>query len=150
MNEVIEKPVSLSRIQEFEREMSKVDGAMFGDCYPLTHSFADGLYVREIRVPKGNLVITKLFKQTHATFFLKGEVSIITPEGKQRMKAPVSLITKAGTKRIIYTHEDVVWVTVHATKETDLEKIEAEVIEEENIVLEEFEIKEIELIKSEE
>jgi hypothetical protein len=45
-----------------------------------------------------------------------------------RVKAPYSGITMAGTKRIIYTHEDTVWITVHVTKETDLVKIEEQVI----------------------
>jgi hypothetical protein len=60
---------------------------------------------------------------------MSGEVSVMTEDGGvERLKAPMSLITKAGTKRVIYCHSDVVWTTVHATKERDLEKIESEVI----------------------
>ena len=33
-----------------------------------------------------------------------------------------------GTKRAVYAHPDVVWTTIHLTNETDLDKIEAEVI----------------------
>ena len=38
--------------------------------------------------------------------------------------------SKAGTKRAGLAHEDTVWITIHATKETDLKKIEAnEIVE---------------------
>lgn len=118
------------KILAFEKAFSKVPGVMFGDCFPLEHSFADGLYIREIRVPAGSLVVTKLFKQTHATFLMKGEVSVVTESGIVRMKAPCQLITKKGTKRVIFVHEDVVWTTVHANPgdSKDLQLIESRVI----------------------
>jgi hypothetical protein len=46
----------------------------------------------------------------------------------KRIKAPHVGITKAGTQRVVYTHEATRWATVHETEETDLAKIEAEVI----------------------
>jgi hypothetical protein len=113
---------------DLEKEMSLMPGTKFGDCYPLKHTFADGLYIREISVPAGELVITKIHKFSHPVFLLKGDVSVLEETGVKRIKAPYSFITPAGTKRICYVHEDCVWTTVHATKETDLEKIEEEVI----------------------
>ena len=95
---------------------------------PLKHTFADGCYIREIFNPKGELIVTKIHKITHPYFLMKGDMSILTEEGVKRIKAPHHGITPAGTKRIIYTHEDCVFVTVHVTKETDLKKIEEEVI----------------------
>ena len=38
------------------------------------------------------------------------------------------MITKAGTKRVVFCHTDVCWTTVHHSHETNLEKIEEEVI----------------------
>lgn len=95
---------------------------------PLKHSFADGCYIREIYNPKGVILVTKIHKVAHPFFLLKGEMSILTERGAERIKAPYYGITPAGTKRIIYTHEEIVFVTVHVTKETDLKKIEEEVI----------------------
>lgn len=115
-------------ILNIEDTLKTVPGAMLGDCFPLTHSFADGCYIREIRVPKDSLLVTKIHKVTHPYFVLKGDVSVLTEEGAVRLKAPFSGITPAGTKRVCYIHEDTVWVTVHVTKETDLDKIEAEII----------------------
>tara|TARA_R100000742_G_C4279614_1_gene104742 strand:- start:763 stop:1368 length:606 start_codon:yes stop_codon:yes gene_type:complete len=97
---------------------------------PVKHSFADGCYVREIFNPANELLITKIHKKEHPFFLMQGEMSILTEDGIKHLKAPYHGITKPGTKRIIYTHTDCVFVTVHATEETDVAKIEKEVIAE--------------------
>jgi hypothetical protein len=55
-------------------------------------------------------------------------MTILGEDGEKRIKAPHYGITKAGTKRIIYAHTDCIFVTVHATNETDVDKIEEEII----------------------
>ena len=139
MNTILEKatketaikqdaPDLRAEIANAESELKKIPGAMLGDCFPLVHTFGDGLYVREIQVPKDSLVVTKIHKLAHPYFVLKGEISVLTEKGEQRVSAPYYGITPAGTKRICYCHTDTVWVTVHATHETDLEKIENDII----------------------
>lgn len=115
-------------ICEFEEHFKKLPCAFDGSEYPLKHSFGKGCYVREINVPAGNMVITKIHKHDHPCFVLKGECSVFTEDGLKRIKAPTYFITPAGTKRVVYVHKDTVWVTVHVTNETDLEKIEDEII----------------------
>jgi len=131
---VIVKKVSsskemINKMLEFESVLGSIPGAKFGDdACPLKHTFADGLYIREMSAPKGMLNVSKLHRTNHPYFILKGDVSVLTENGMVRIKAPHFGITKAGTKRIVYFNEDTVWITVHATNETDLEKIEDEVI----------------------
>ena len=55
-------------------------------------------------------------------------MSILTENGVIHIQAPHHGITKPGTKRFIYTHTDCVFITVHATDQTDVAKIEKEVI----------------------
>ena len=95
-------------IQELEDLMKKSAGVMIGDCFPLKHKFADGMYVREITVPAGHLVITKIHKFSHPCFIMSGDCSVLTEEGPKRVKAPYYMITPSGTKRIVYVHEDTV------------------------------------------
>jgi hypothetical protein len=95
---------------------------------PLTHNFVDGAYVRELFIPKDMFFVTKLHKKTHPFFIMKGCVSIYSEDGIKKIWAPFYNITKSGTKRVMYTHEDTVLVTVHVTNETDLAKIEEEII----------------------
>ena len=134
MNSVTVKKVSsskslINKMLEVESVIGSMPGAKFGDeACPLEHYFGDGLYIRKMTAPKGMLNVSKLHKTTHPYFILKGDVSIVTGNGILRIKAPHFGITKAGTKRIVFFHEDTVWITVHSTNETDLKKIEDEVI----------------------
>jgi len=95
---------------------------------PVKHSFADGCYIREIFNTAGELLINKIHKQEHPFFLLEGKMSILTEDGVEHLKAPYYGITKPGTKRIIYTHTDCVFVTVHATEKKDIKEIEEDVI----------------------
>lgn len=94
------------------------------------HHFAKGLYAREIFIPKGTLLTGKIHKHEHLNIVSKGDISVLTEAGPQRIKAPFTIVSMPGTKRVGYAHEDTVWTTIHATEETDLEKIEAELIAE--------------------
>lgn len=118
-------------ILELEGALSKVDGAVFGDSAlcPLKHSFADGVYVREIFIPKGTVLTGKIHRHSHPNFLMSGEVIVVTEGGgREHLKAPQSIISEAGTKRAVLALEDTIWVTVHVTDETDLKKIEDFVI----------------------
>jgi len=95
---------------------------------PVKHSFADGCYIREIFNPAGELLITKIHKKEHPFFLLEGKMSILTEDGVEHLEAPHYGITRPGTKRIIYTHTDCVFVTVHATEKKDIKEIEKDVI----------------------
>lgn len=125
------KDISREKLMVFQEELAKQPGAFFGDndSCPLTHKFAPGVYVREIFIPKGTCVVGKIHKHEHPNFLMSGDVLVVTEgEGRQHLKAPLSMISKAGTKRIVFALEDTVWITVHATEETDLKKIEDFVI----------------------
>ena len=82
---------------------------------PVKESFADGCYIREVFNPAKELIITKIHKKQHPFFLLSGEMSILTEDGIKHLKAPYHGITEPGTKRVIYTHTDCVFVSVHAT-----------------------------------
>jgi hypothetical protein len=59
---------------------------------------------------------------------MKGDISVLTENGIERIKAPYTGITKPGTKRLIYTHEDSIWITVHATDKETVEDVLDEVL----------------------
>ena len=125
LNSTIEKMLGL------ESALGKLPGARFGDdACDIEHFFADGLYIRLMRGKKGDLVVTKLHKTNHPYFVLYGDVTVTSSDETKRIVAPCFGITKAGTKRVAFFHEDTVWITVHATKERNLENVEREVIAE--------------------
>lgn len=95
---------------------------------PLTHHFAPGVYGREILLPKDSLVVGKIHKHAHLNMIMKGHVSVATEDGVHEYKGPLVLVSLPGTKRVVYAHEDTVWVTVHLTNSQDLQVIEEEII----------------------
>lgn len=123
---------STAAIRDFTEMLKGMPGALFGDeAGELTHTFVPGQYVRELRCPAGVLAVSKRHKTDHPFFVMVGTCSVLTEDGPMTVSAPYHGITRAGTKRIVYTHTETVWVTVHATDSTDLAEIEAQVIDEE-------------------
>ena len=119
------------KISELEKAVISVGnttGSAMHKANPVKHTFAGGCYVREIYNPAHELIITKIHKKEHPFFLMKGEMSILTEEGIQNIKAPYQGVTKPGTKRAIYTHEECIFITVHATDSTNVEEIEEEVV----------------------
>ena len=79
-------------------------------------------------MPKGQIISTGIHKIEHPYFVQKGDVSVLTDEGIIRIKAPYNGITKPGTKRLIYMHEDTIWITVHATDKLKPEDVLEDVL----------------------
>lgn len=91
---------------------------------PLVHKFTPGLYIREIFMPKDTILTSLLHLTTHPFFVLQGDVSVYCHGVlTQRYKAPYTGITEAGTRRMLYTHEDTIWTTCHVTDLTDPDEI---------------------------
>lgn len=88
------------------------------------HRFADGLYCRELPMPKDIVWVSRIHKKKHIAIISKGEVSVFSEGGFTRIKAPFTMVTMPGTQRLIYTHEDTIWTTVHATDLTAADGIE--------------------------
>ena len=130
--ELVRRQTFRNKIVEFEDKLNNSELALsqkeLHEKNPVKHSFADGCYIREIFNPAGELLVTKIHKKEHPFFLMKGKMSILTEDGVKHIQAPHHGITKPGTKRIIYTHTDCVFVTVHATDKTYVDEVEKEVI----------------------
>lgn len=119
-----------SNILQLEKNINafkKENGIPDPDC-PLTHTFASGSYARTIYIPKDTLVVGKIHRHDHLNMLMAGRVVVATEEGPRKIEAPQVLVSKAGTKRVVYTYTDTIWTTVHLTEKTDLEEIEDEII----------------------
>lgn len=109
---------------------------------PTLDRLADGLYIREIHIPKGMTLVGKIHLQGHVSFVTKGDITIITETGTERVVGPRIILSPPGTKRVGIAHEDTIWTTVHATAETNLETIL------ETLTVETFSAKELKLCPS--
>ena len=138
MNEVAVLPAVPTREQ-----IAKLETAM-RECEPVeivtVHHFANGLYAREITIPAGTLLTGKVHKTEHLNIVSAGSITVWTEHGMKLVKAPFTMVSKPGTKRVGYAHETTVWTTIHATPERDLEKLEAELIEPEYLIAEDVKL----------
>lgn len=94
----------------------------------LEHEFGEGTYIRKITMPAGSLYLSQIHKITHPFFVMEGEATVISDEGVVKITAPYHGMTKPGTQRILYIHEECVWITVHPTDKTTVEEVVEDVI----------------------
>lgn len=92
------------------------------------HHFAPGVYMRELFIPKGVLLTGKIHKTEHLNIVASGEIKVWTEDGMKVIKAPAVIHSMPGIKRVGLALEDTVWITVHATEEKDLGKLEEQLI----------------------
>lgn len=104
---------------------------------PVEHLFLPGLYVRKIFNPAGSLIVTKIHKTEHPFFLLAGCMSIRNVDGEViHIEAPHWGVTKPGTRRVIFAHTDVTFVTVHPNPDNthNLDEIENRLIERRELI----------------
>ena len=120
----------INKVETLENAMLNSDDIRIAkgnsDMFPLKHSFSEGVYIREMFMQKGGLVIGKLYKISHTWFLLKGELEVATDEGLNYYIAPCYVHAPEGTKRVLHAIEDVIFVNVYPNPDniTDIEKLE--------------------------
>ena len=123
-----------ANIRMFKESLLQIEGSVLSgtegmnEIFPVKHHLEDGLYTREIFMPKGSLVVSFIHKQNHPSFFLSGEMSVLSDTGDiKKIKAPMKVMTETGTQRVAYMHEDCVWVCVYKTDKKTIEEAEKDV-----------------------
>lgn len=119
--------------EDLRQKVERLEAAMFAlpdhvTELPVRHVFAKGLYARELTIPAGMVAAGKVHCQEHLFFITKGEISVLGDDGPVRLSAPCMMVTEPGTKRVVYAHEDTVVTTVHATTDTNLERLEYDLV----------------------
>ena len=118
------KSNKLANIAEFRNKVMSLENKMLSsdnenivkgnsDTFPLTHSFSDGVYIREMSMLKGGIVIGKIHNKSHTWFLMKGKIKVATEDSVVTYSAPTYVNAKAGAKRVIAAIEDSVFVNIH-------------------------------------
>lgn len=89
---------------------------------PVKHHFAPGMYAREMFVPAATNATGAVHKTEHLTI-VAGHCFLTTDEGPQEFIGYHSFVSKPGAKRAIFALRDTIVTTIHATNETDPEKL---------------------------
>lgn len=120
----------INKVETLENAMLASDDVRIAkgnsDMFPLKHSFSEGVYIREMFMPQGGLVIGKLYKISHTWFLLSGELEVATDEGNEYYIGPCYVNAPEGTKRVLHAVSDVIFVNVYPNPEniTDTDKLE--------------------------
>jgi hypothetical protein len=120
-------PVARAKIMAIQRAcQAQPDGVRMDESPPLKHWLAPGIYAREIHLPGGTVVVGKIHRHRHLNIISQGSITCYTEFGLEHYTAPASFISEPGTKRVVLTHEDAIWTTIHPnpTDETDVSKLE--------------------------
>ena len=99
---------------------------IYPDMWEYKHSFADGIYIREMKMKQGQLGFSAIHKHSYGFFLLSGVLASSKEEGVEEFIAPCYIVSPRGAKRVVYAVEDCVITTVHAnpTNTKDLKEIE--------------------------
>jgi quercetin dioxygenase-like cupin family protein len=117
--------VSREQVERLQAEMASMPQAEL----TTEHQFSPGMYLRKVFRPAGTLIVGKVHKEPHFFLCAKGEIIAWTESGMKRLQAGDVVESKPGTKRVTLAVTDAIGITIHKTDKTDLDEIEAELIE---------------------
>ena len=91
---------------------------------PLTHTFSDGVYAREIFMPKGMFVVGHVHKTTHLNIVSTGSARVWMNGEVVDITAPYTFESKAGVRKVLYIEEDMFWTTIHKVESEDMDVLD--------------------------
>ena len=107
-------------LEEMVKEMPQVE-------LDIEHVFAPGTYARKMVIPAGVVLTGKIHLTEHINIVAAGVIEVRSEGETRRIEAPAIFVSKPGVKRAGFAIEDTVWITIHATEETDPEVIEEQI-----------------------
>lgn len=111
------------RLEEFQNTMianNDIEG-VYGDgkslvnneLIPITHNFSDQLYMRQMRMPAGSIVVSAVHHTDHFWFLMTGKILVTTNGETVEHIAPCYELSIKGAKRLIHCIEDCIFINVH-------------------------------------
>lgn len=92
--------------------------------FKLEEAMTPGIYIRELTMPANSLVFSKVHITEHPYVITRGVVSVYDGKTVNTFTAPHKGITKSGTKRLLYVHEETTWVTFHPAPSDKIEEMD--------------------------
>ena len=98
--------------------------------FPLKHTFADGIYIRQMDMKADSMVVGAIHNHLHVWFLLTGRLAVVTEDATEEFISPCYVLATPGSKRVIYAMEDSIFVNVHKNPSNikDIKKLEDEIV----------------------
>ena len=93
------------------------------------HYFSPGMYMRKVFRPAGTLIVGKVHKEPHFFLCAMGEIVAWTENGMVTLLPGDVVESQPGTKRVTMAVTDSIGITIHRTDKTELDEIEADLLE---------------------
>ena len=97
---------------------------------PIKHTFADGVYIRQMDMKTGSVVVGAIHKHLHVWFLLTGHVTVATEDITEDYIAPCYVVSTPGVKRVILANENSIFVNIHKNPSNtqDIDELEKEIV----------------------
>lgn len=93
------------------------------------HIYGKGVYMREMRIAGGILIVGRVHRAAHTCLLIRGSLVMFNQDGTRTLiKSPLEFESGPGRK-VARAEEDVTFVNVYQTEETDVETLEAMIYE---------------------
>jgi len=123
MNLAVQQDIDSLLSQKVDHLLAQVEQMPQVDCQT-KHYFGPSIYIREVTMPAGTVVIGKPHRKEHMCIMLQGRMVVVLGDGtKQELVAPLTFVGSAGRK-VAYILETTVFQNILATDETDIEVLE--------------------------
>jgi quercetin dioxygenase-like cupin family protein len=90
----------------------------------IVHHISDGVYARQMMLQKNLYAMTHAHKYDHLSILASGRVMVEIDGNAEEFVAPACINIAAGKHHRVIALEDSVWFCIHATDETDPDKLD--------------------------
>jgi hypothetical protein len=119
----VKQDLNIPISEKVEKLLAQVEQMPQVDCQT-KHYFGPSIYIREVTMPAGAVVIGKPHRKEHMCVMLQGRMIVVDAEGNQKeLVAPMTFVGGAGRK-VAYILETTVFQNILATEETNIDVLE--------------------------
>jgi quercetin dioxygenase-like cupin family protein len=128
--ELIDMEKTLISLADGENIIADNGNIVYHDKFKYKHTFADGVYVREMTIEKGEVIMGAIHKHLHIWFLLSGNISVLSNGELNEYQAPCTVLSEPGVKRVIYGNEESVFTNVHKnpTNTENVRELEKQIV----------------------
>jgi len=97
---------------------------------PERHIFSGGVYIRQIAIPAGTLVMGKRHRYETCNVLVKGVLELFPEDGSDSVTitGPFVFTSPPGTKKFAFCKEAALFMNIIPTQETDPDEVEKQII----------------------
>ena len=128
--ELIDMEKTLISLADGENIIANGGNIVYHEKYKYKHTFADSIYIREMTIEQGEVIIGAIHKHLHVWFLLSGNITVLSDGELKEYQAPCTVLSEPGVKRVIYGNEQSIFTNVHKnpTNIEDVKELEKQIV----------------------